>query len=94
MRSRGIAMDESVWELVDHWCAREGVSISEFFRRAACRVLMRPDLRREVNGGEGLLSPEERSERSQKGGKARAEKLSPERRSEIARNAARVRWSS
>jgi hypothetical protein len=28
-----------------------------------------------------------------KGGRARAEKLSPERRSEIARNAARARWS-
>lgn len=28
-----------------------------------------------------------------KGGKARAEKLTPERRSEIARKAARVRWS-
>jgi hypothetical protein len=27
-----------------------------------------------------------------KGGKARAEKLSPERRSEIARKAARARW--
>jgi hypothetical protein len=27
-----------------------------------------------------------------KGGKSRAEKLSPERRSEIARNAAQVRW--
>jgi hypothetical protein len=27
-----------------------------------------------------------------KGGKARAEKLSPERRSEIARNAAAIRW--
>ena len=29
-----------------------------------------------------------------KGGKLRAEKLSPERRSEIARNAARARWQS
>lgn len=29
-----------------------------------------------------------------KGGKARAEKLSPERRSEIARKAARARWRS
>lgn len=28
-----------------------------------------------------------------KGGKARAAKLTPEQRSEIARNAARVRWS-
>jgi len=28
-----------------------------------------------------------------KGGKARAEKLSPKRRSEIARRAARMRWS-
>ena len=28
-----------------------------------------------------------------KGGKARAEKLSPERRSEIARNAAKSRWT-
>jgi hypothetical protein len=28
-----------------------------------------------------------------KGGKARAARLSPERRSELARNAARVRWS-
>lgn len=28
-----------------------------------------------------------------KGGKARAEKLSPEQRSEIARKAARIRWS-
>ncbi len=28
-----------------------------------------------------------------KGGKARAAKLTPERRSEIARNAARARWS-
>jgi hypothetical protein len=30
----------------------------------------------------------------QKGGKTRAEKLSPERRSEIARKAARARWQS
>lgn len=29
----------------------------------------------------------------QKGGKARAEKMTPERRSEIARNAAAVRWT-
>lgn len=29
-----------------------------------------------------------------KGGKARAEKLTPEQRSEIARKAARARWSS
>jgi len=29
-----------------------------------------------------------------KGGKARAEKLTPERRSEIARNAAKTRWSN
>jgi hypothetical protein len=29
-----------------------------------------------------------------KGGKARAEKLTPERRSEIARNAAQARWNS
>jgi len=29
-----------------------------------------------------------------KGGKARAEKLSPEKRSEIARKAARARWST
>ena len=29
-----------------------------------------------------------------KGGKARAEKLSPERRSEIARKAARARWAN
>jgi hypothetical protein len=29
-----------------------------------------------------------------KGGKARAEKLTPERRSEIARKAARARWGS
>ena len=28
-----------------------------------------------------------------KGGRARAERLSPERRSEIAKNAARARWS-
>ena len=30
----------------------------------------------------------------QNGGKARAEKLTPEERSEIARNAARARWDS
>jgi hypothetical protein len=30
----------------------------------------------------------------QKGGKARAEKLTPERRSEIAKKAARARWHS
>jgi hypothetical protein len=38
----------------------------------------------QVNGHTGGL----------KGGKARAEKLSPERRSEIAREAARARWAT
>ena len=38
----------------------------------------------QVNGRNGGL----------KGGKARAEKLSPEQRSEIARKAAQARWSS
>lgn len=33
------------------------------------------------------------NEDRQKGGKARAEKLSAERRSEIARNAAKARWA-
>ena len=38
----------------------------------------------QVNGRKG----------GQKGGKARADQLSPEQRSEIARNAARARWHS
>jgi hypothetical protein len=42
------------------------------------------ETRAQVNGRNGGL----------KGGKARAEKLSPERRSEIARKAAQARWQA
>jgi hypothetical protein len=41
-----------------------------------------PETPAQVNGRQGGL----------KGGQVRAERLSPERRSEIARNAARARW--
>ena len=37
--------------------------------------------------------PAEKAEGQVKGGKARAEKLTPEQRSEIARKAAKARWS-
>jgi hypothetical protein len=43
-----------------------------------------PQTPAQVNGRKGGL----------KGGKARAEKLSPEKRSEIARRAARARWGN
>jgi hypothetical protein len=43
-----------------------------------------PQTPAQVNGRSGGL----------KGGKARAEKLSPEKRSEIARKAARARWGA
>jgi hypothetical protein len=44
----------------------------------------KPETRAQQNGRNGGL----------KGGRARAEKLSPEKRSEIARNAAKARWQS
>ena len=44
----------------------------------------------QVEDEEPEPTPEE--ERASKGGKARAEKLTPEERSEIARKAAKARW--
>ena len=38
-------------------------------------------------------APSSHAERGRKGGKARAAKLTPERRSEIARNAIQTRWA-
>lgn len=43
-----------------------------------------PESKAQISGRKGGL----------KGGKARAGKLSPEKRSEIARNAARARWTA
>lgn len=46
----------------------------------------------DITTGQVDDEPEEVDEAAQKRGKARAEKLSPERRSEIARKAAKARW--
>ena len=46
-----------------------------------------------ISTGEESDEPEPVNENARKGGVARAKKLSPERRSEIARAAARARWN-
>lgn len=46
----------------------------------------------DITTGEVDDEPEEVDEAARKRGKARVEKLSPERRSEIARKAAEARW--